>query len=228
PYSAMLAKIQYGDRPEVQAWLRSGLTVGKIFDQAGQGERLVFISEHEDAVIGTEIGYGNATRPDDYLENFQRFIQENMNSMPALLLVTQRPRDLTRQDLKDLSLQLQAAGYSQTNLQVAWREMTNQEITANIIGFIRQAALGDPLIPYEERVRRAIQKILASQGWSYPQRRWLERIGMQLNAEMLVDQEALNNGLFKIEGGGFKRLDKVFDGKLAAILDQINEAIWQA
>ena len=227
PYSAMLAKIQYGDRPEVQAWLRDGLAVGKIFDRAGQSERLVFISEHEDAVIGTEIGYGNATRPDDYLENFQRFIRENMNSIPALLLVTQRPRNLTRQDLKDLLLQLKAAGYSETNLQVAWREKTNQEIAASIIGFIRQAALGDPLIPYEERVRRAVNKILASQSWTYRQREFFEKIKIQLVSEKLVDRQLLDNDFFKDRWGGFKRLDRRFEGKLMEIIEEINEAICQ-
>ncbi len=31
---------------------------------------------------------------------------------------------------------------------------TNEDIAASIIGFIRQAALGDPLIPYADRVER--------------------------------------------------------------------------
>jgi hypothetical protein len=50
--------------------------------------------------------------------------------------VTQRPRDLTRAQLKELRLLLDAAGFSETNLQVAWREMTNEDIAASIIGFI--------------------------------------------------------------------------------------------
>lgn len=40
--------------------------------------------------------------------------------------------------------------------------MTNEDIAASIIRFIRQVALGDVLMPYGDRVDRAMKKILAS------------------------------------------------------------------
>jgi type I restriction enzyme R subunit len=43
-----------------------------------------------------------------------------------------------------------------------------------------------------------------------------------------VDVEALDEGQFKQEGGGFKRLNKIFDGKIVNVLEQITEQIWQA
>ena len=43
-------------------------------------------------------------------------------------------------------------------------------MAASIMGYIRQAALGDPLVPYEQRVEKALQKILASRSWTTPQR----------------------------------------------------------
>jgi type I restriction enzyme R subunit len=72
--------------------------------------------------------------------------------------VTQRPRELTRQQLKELGLALDQAGYTEAALQTAWRETSNQDIAASILGFIRRAALGDPLVPYAERVDRALQE----------------------------------------------------------------------
>ena len=72
-----------------------------------------------------------------------------------------RPRDLTRRQLRELALELDKAGYSETNLATAWRELTNQEIAARIVGYIRQAAMGDRLTPYDQRVDHALQKILA-------------------------------------------------------------------
>ena len=45
---------------------------------------------------------------------------------------------------------------------------TNQEIAASIIGFIRQLALGSPLMAYRERVERALKKILSSRPWTAP------------------------------------------------------------
>lgn len=128
---------------------------------------------------------------------------------------------------KELRLLLDAAGFSETNLQVAWREMTNEDIAASIIGFIRQAALEDALVPYGDRVDKAMKKILASRSWTAPQRKWLERIGQQLKTEVIVDREAFDRGAFKAQGGGFERLNKAFDGRLEEILVEINESLWQ-
>jgi type I site-specific restriction endonuclease len=169
----------------------------------------------------------DAERSQDYLEGFSAFLRENLNKIPALLVVTQRPRELTRAQLKELRLLLDAAGFSETHLQVAWREMTNEDIAASIIGFIRQAALGDALVPYGDRVDKAMKKILASRAWTAPQRKWLERIGQQLKVEVIVDRNALDQGQFKAQGGGFERLNKAFDGRLEEILVEINEALWQ-
>ncbi len=57
-------------------------------------------------------------------------------------------------------------------------------------------------------------------------RRWLERIGKQLEQETIVDRDALDAGQFK-EMGGFVRLNKVFNGKLETILQDIANAMWQ-
>jgi type I restriction enzyme R subunit len=42
-----------------------------------------------------------------------------------------------------------------------------------IIGFIRQAAIGEALVLFETRVDNALEKILASQTWKTPQKQWL-------------------------------------------------------
>jgi type I restriction enzyme R subunit len=168
------------------------------------------------------VAYG---KPEDYLASFKQFIETNLNLVPALLVVTQRPRELTRAQLKELRAALDGAGYSETMLRSAWRDATNEDIAASIVGYIRQAALGDALVPYGERVDRAMKTILASQPWTAPQRQWLERIGQQLKKETVVDKAALDQGQFKAQGG-FKRIDKVFNNQLEDILGQINREIW--
>jgi type I restriction enzyme R subunit len=98
------------------------------------------------------------------------------------------------------------------------------------MGYIRQAALGDPLVPYEQRVERALQRILASKPWTAPQRQWLQRIANQTKAITIVDREALDDDalLFRREGGGWQRLNKLFAGELDQVLHRFNEAVWQA
>jgi type I restriction enzyme R subunit len=191
-----------------------------------QGTRFL-ISEHADALRRVERGYGTATRPEDYLDAFRRFITEHVDQIPALLVVTQRPRDLTRTQLRELRLQLDQAGFSEAHLRTAWRETTNQDIAASVIGFIRHVALGQPLLAHRERVQAALQTILARQPWTTPQRQWLERIGKQLEQEAVVDREAIDSGQFKAMGG-YQRLNRIFQGQLDDILHDLAEAMWQA
>ena len=61
-----------------------------------EGEKR-YISNQEDAVTDVIRGYGEGnSRPEDYLDGFVRFIQENINEIPALHLVCTRPKDLTK------------------------------------------------------------------------------------------------------------------------------------
>jgi type I restriction enzyme R subunit len=190
------------------------------------GGSVLLVSDDEDELIGIERGYGNADNPGDYLEGFRSYIEEMGNELPALLVVTQRPKDLTRKELKELRLKLEEAGYFLGSLRTAWREIKSQDIAASIMGFIRSLALGSPLIPYKERVEKALSIILARENWTDIQRRWLERIAKQAGKEIIVDRESVDRGQFEAEGG-FKRLNEVFDGKLEAILAEFQDEVWK-
>jgi type I restriction enzyme, R subunit len=226
PIPNMVSHLKQSTPQQVKQWWEQRKAIAQILDRRDGGIQPMLVSRHADELVAIERGYGNAERPEDYLDSFRAFLSENMNKIPSLVIVTQRPRELTRAQLKELRILLDTAGYTETNLKTAWREMTNEDIAASIIGFIRQATLGDALIPYAERVDRAMKKILASQPWTPPQRKWLERIGKQLKAETIVDREALDKGEFKTQGGGFERLNKVFGGDLENIVIQIHENIW--
>ncbi|MCB9779937.1 MAG: type I restriction-modification system endonuclease [Alphaproteobacteria bacterium] len=216
-WGASATSAWFEEHPDLAVWLDTVVT--------GDGPVLL-ISHHEDELRRTERGYGSAEKPEDYLESFGAFVREHLNDLPALMVVTQRPRKLTRQQLKELKFELDRAGFTEAGLRVAWQEATNQDIAATIIGFIRQQALGSPLVPYEERVKRAMTGILSSRAWTMPQRKWLERIGKQLMVETIVDREALDRGQFKAQGG-FDRLNKVFGGHLEDVLGEISEAVWE-
>ncbi len=226
PIPEMINHLRQSDPRQVQEWFRQRAAIAQMLDARDGGRQPLLISRHADELRRVERGYGNAQKPEDYLDSFGAYLRDNINKIPALIVVTTRPRELTRTQLKELRLMLDLAGYSEKTLQVAWREMTNADIAASIIGFIRQATLGDALVPYEGRVDKAMRKILASQNWTSPQRQWLERIGKQLKVETIVDREALDQGEFKSQGG-FVRLNKAFNGRLEEILVQINEALWQ-
>lgn len=226
---AMLSRLLDGDVVELGQWLKERSAVGPILDWQSDGEnpRFLPISHHADEIVAVTRGYGDATKPEDFLDSFAAFIRDNINTIAALKLVVQRPRDLTRADLKELRMALDQKGYSEANLRRAWSDAKNEEIAASIIGFVRQAALGDPLLPYEERVKSAMRSILASRPWTDPQRRWLKRIGDQIEKEIVVDREAMDKEPF-VADGGFQRLNKVFGGELETILAHMTEELWRA
>ncbi|EDY37381.1 type I restriction-modification system, R subunit [Cyanobium sp. PCC 7001] len=228
---AFLERLRTLPITEASGWIGRLPGLGELLDQSWSGPpQPVFVADQEDQLLGVEPAYGEGQRPQDYLEGFTAFIRDAGNDLPALTTVLQRPWELSRQDLRALKLALDARGYSETSLAAAWRHTTNQEMAASIMGYIRQAALGDPLVPYAERVERALQRILASRNWTAPQRQWLQRIANQTKAITIVDREAIDDDalLFRREGGGWPRLNKLFGGELEQVLQRFNEAVWEA
>jgi len=198
-----------------------------ILDNASPGRPRdgVYISEHADELVSVEDDFGGRASPADYIESFEAFVKANMNAAPALIAATQKPRELTRKELKALAMLLDANGFSEASLRQAYGRARNADIAAHIIGFVRQAALGDPLVPYETRVENGVKRILASRPWTATQRRWLERIGRALRAQPVGDPDILADPLFA-QAGGFAVIDQAFDHGLGDILKDLNGAIW--
>ncbi|WP_417794678.1 type I restriction-modification system endonuclease [Terasakiella pusilla] len=215
---------------ECADWFKTRPTLPGFLDFTGDGTPpVVAISDHEDEFIEIEIGYGDATKPEDFLDGFTKFIKDNENRIAALSIITQRPRELTRQHLKEIRMELEKNHFREADLRAAWRDAKNEDIAASIIGYIRQAALGDPLRPYTERVDHAVREIIQKGTWTGIQKKWLERIAKQLQNEKndpVIDAETLNQGSFANQGG-FKQINKVFGGRLDVILSDINEAVWR-
>ncbi len=186
------------------------------------------VSEKADELREVTHGYGKhgSSRPGDYLEAFREFIESHMNKLPALLVVTQRPRDLTREDLRALKLALDEQDFGEKAVQTAWRDQKNEDIAATIVGYIRQLALGSPLVPYGERVDRAVQRMRRAHKFTDPQNKWLDRIAKQVKLETVVDRASLDAGQFKADGG-FARLNKVFDGQLESLLGELADEVWK-
>jgi len=221
----LAAELKQRSPEEVLAYFKAHPALLIALEQKGPPQPML-VSDHKDEVVRIYRGYGKAKRPADYLEEFEAYIRDNLNKIPALEAVVQRPRDLTRKDLKELALLLSEQGYTETNLRSAWSEAKNEDIAARIVGFIRQAALGDALVPYDDRVEHAVKKLKTAHAFSTVQKKWLDRIAKALKSDVVVDREALDSGMFAADGG-FDRFNKVFDGKLEVLLGDLRETIWE-
>lgn len=223
-----LERFRTGPAPEVRAWTQDRPGLGKFFDFKGDrgAPPIIPIYTGEDTVTGVTRGYGEGVRPTDFIEAFETFIRDNANKIDALNLVVTRPRDLTRDSLRELRMTLDARHFTENALRTAWHDKTNEDIAASIIGFIRQAALGDPLIPYADRVGAAIRKVASAHDLDDVQRRWLDQIGKEMTSQVVIDRQAFDDPPFA-QQGGYKRFNKIFGGELDAILDEIRTETWE-
>ena len=183
------------------------------------------IDDHPDEVIDHTRGYGEGQKPEDYLEAFKEFINNNMNAIAALRTVCTRPSELTREALKSLKLELDRHDFTEKQLNSAWNEMTNQDIVADIIAFIRQQALGSALVGHEQRVKHAFAKLRMNHEFNKTQLEWLKRIEKVLLEESVLDEQIFEVGAFK-NAGGFTIIDRRFGGKLREIMTELNEYLY--
>lgn len=225
--SELARKLRDGTPTEAARWFREHQPVLQLLEADGGASRPLLVSDHEDRILSVTRGYGKGEKPADYLEEFERWVRANINTLPVLVTVAQRPRELTRQQLRELALALDAAGFTERSLQSAWRESTNQDIAAGILGFVRRAALGDPLISYAARVDQALAQLFARHRFTDPQRKWLERIAKAIKQDVIMDRASFDRGQWQ-DQGGYTRLDKIFDGKLDSLLAEIGDAMWHS
>lgn len=198
----------------------------KFLDEFKPAPAYQFVSEHQDMALDPERGYGNAKKPEDYIEGFRKFIQDNANKIAAINIICSKPTELDRQSLKELYLLLDGAGYTSLNLRHAWKASRNEDIAADIISFIRTLSLGSHLVDHETRIRNAVGRIRKSRTWNKTQEKWLDRFEAQLIHETILRKEDLDRPPFA-EEGGFARLNKIFEQQLENVLSEINNNLYQ-
>ena len=201
-----------------------------LFDllQARQstGGRPVVISDAPDELVSHTRGYGGGSRPEDYLDAFSSFVRTNMNEIAALHVVCTRPRDLTREGLKNLRLTLDREGFTARQLNTAISELTNEEITADVIGLIRRYAIGAELIGHEARIRRAVEKLKRNHKFTKQEQSWISRMEKYLLEESVLNVDVFDEDSRFRSAGGFARINKVFQNQLEHVVLELNEYLY--
>jgi type I restriction enzyme R subunit len=215
------------DENEVKNVIFNYSSLWQFLDEKIYQPKLQLVSEHHDEIIGIERGYGKANKPEDYIDGFKAFIQENRNKILALNVICTKPAELDRKSLKELKLLLDHEGYNTMTLNTAWKNAKNEDIAADIISFIRTLALDTDLVSHEQRIENAINKIKMLKPWNKIQQKWLDKFQDQLLAETVLTKEDLDKAPFSNEGG-FTRLNKIFDNELENILVVLNDNLYTA
>jgi type I restriction enzyme R subunit len=224
-YSKLVSSLQNLKLEDAPGYFKKHLYLFEQLDKLKDVPRVQLVSEHKDEVISVERGYGKGKKPQDYLEEFRTFIKAHINDIAALHVLCTKPKEFTRNELKQLITELDKAGFTKTRLIVAWKETTNQDIAADIIAFIRTYALGSPLISHEDRIKNAIKKIKTLKSWSTTQLRWFDLFEKQLLKEDLIDREAFNQEPFKTDGG-YARINKIFENNLDEVMNTLGDYLY--
>ena len=136
-----------------------------------------------------------------------------------------RPSELTRSDLKQLYLEMAQEGYTLKELNKAWNNAKNVEITADLIGMVRTLALGNTLIDYKVRLNSAFEKLKKTHTFNAMEAKWLDRIKIFLEKEQYIEKADFDTGAFQ-NAGGYEKINKVFKNHLAEIVDELKEYLF--
>ena len=189
-------------------------------------KRGIYHSGKEDTLLETTRGYGNTDRPEDYLEAFTAFVNENKDKIEAIRIACTRPSDMTRAQLRELKLALDQENFSEANLNNAMSTVKNEEIVADIISYVRQAVLNTPVLNHDERVEAAFRKLTSAHRFNRMQLDLLEKIKTYMLHESILNRETFEAPAFRMDGG-FARFDKKFDGKLTELIRELNSYIYE-
>jgi type I restriction enzyme R subunit len=222
---SFLSGLKAMDPAEAGQQLPRHMELFRFLDELRGIPRRQLVSTHADEPLEMTRGYGASQKPEDYLQAFKAFIEENRNKIAALDLVCTRPRELTRKSLKELQVLLAEKGYTPSNLQTAWKQAKNEDIAADIIAYVRTMSMGVSLETPQERIERAFRHIYGMRSWNRVQLNWLERIKARLMDEIILDADFFEKEPFKSDGG-FRRLDKIFQHELDTVIRTINEQLF--
>ncbi|HAT1172121.1 type I restriction-modification system endonuclease [Corynebacterium striatum] len=210
------------------AWIQTHSALFDYLDNTRFGEpRRLVISNEADELLEHTRDFGDAKEPKDYLEEFSTFIKNNTNEIAALRIICTRPSDLTRDELKSLKLELDREGFTEQKLSSALSQVSDKEITADIISLVRRFAIGSPLLTHEERVRRAIDKLKAEHKFTKVQLGWISRIESYLANELIISTDTFDTDARFRQQGGLPRVDYVFGGRFADIIVELNDHMYE-
>lgn len=185
-----------------------------------------YYSDKEDTLLETTRGYGDTEKPEDYLEAFAKFVNENKDTIEAIRIACTKPSDMTRAQLRELKLALDKHHFTESSLNQAISTVKNEQIVADIIAHVRRAVLHTPILNHEEKVKMAFAKLIANNNFNKMQLDLLEKIKTYMLHESILNVETFEAPAFKMEGG-FVRFDKKFAGRLLEIIRQINTYIYE-
>lgn len=191
-------------------------------------KRFIRAIEQEDTVTSEYVFRttdGRELKPEDYIQQFERFVKDNPEHIEAISIVLQKPKSWNTEALKELrkSLSQQPERFTESNLRRAYKYPL-----ADIISMVKHAAKEEPLMSAKQRVDLAMQVVVGDKALTPAQEQWMELIKLHLVENLTIEPQDFDEmPIFQNLGGSFKRINHDFNDRLSMFISQLNANIPQ-
>jgi len=191
-------------------------------------KRFIRAIEQEDTVTSEYVFRttdGRDLKPEDYIQQFERFVKDNPEHIEAISIVLQKPKSWNTEALKELrkSLSQQPERFTESNLRRAYKYPL-----ADIISMVKHAAKEEPLMSAKERIDLAMGVVLGDKAMTPAQEQWMELIKLHLVENLTIEPKDFDEmPIFQNLGGSYKRINHDFNDKLSMFISQLNTSIPQ-
>lgn len=180
---------------------------------------------------------GEQLKPDDYIESFVEWVQENETKIDALELIMNRPKNLELKHLKELSkiLRKQPEQFSIRKLNKALELSEKENLKSHsdkvidqvteILSYIKLSRNRDSFHALKEGLDEAAAIILSDETFKIEQYKWYEMIRNFVLLRLKITKQDINNSIVFNKSGGYENLNKIFNGKLESLMNKLNEAV---
>ena len=172
-------------------------------------------------------GTGQEFKPDDYIAVFEQYVREHEAEIEAIQILMRRPQGWGPTALRALREALSQAPehFTEPNLQRAY-EASSKKALVDIISMVKRAAVkSSPLFSAEERVNAAVERITRNHVLTPEQIKWLHYIRQHLTANLSIDRDDFDLVPVLSDHGGWGRANRVFDGRLAELVGDLNKEL---
>lgn len=171
--------------------------------------------------------FGQQFKPEDYLVEFEKFLKENKDTIDAISILFNHPKDWNRQALVELKqkLLLSKVRFTIEDLQKAHKLAYRKDLV-DIISMVKHAIRHEePIYTASERVERAFKKLMAMQQFTPDQQNWIDRIKEHMKTNLTIELEDFDKQPIFGDKGGKRKAEQIFGNDLTTILKKINEAV---
>jgi type I restriction enzyme R subunit len=175
--------------------------------------------------VTSTLHYGDFDRPEDYLTAFTKFVREKSDNIDAIKILMARPKDWTPEALEDLRRTLRQNDFEEATLRKAHNVVYSKPL-ADVISMVKHAARQEePILTAPERVKRAMERIVARKFFTNEQKTWLALIEDHLTRNLSIAEDDFEVQPVFTDRGGRARARKIFPQQLLPLIEELNAAV---